>query len=216
MATAASDSSEGLQIKVENLGKRFRSDWIIKGMTLDIPSGSRIAITGPNGSGKSTLLRMLSGYLTPTKGKVTYAIQAKPLDIENWYAHLTYAAPYVEIIEEFTLREALSFHLKLKPLLPSLSSEQLITLLRLEDAVDKEIRNFSSGMKQRLKLALAICSQGSIIILDEPTTNLDQFNADWYRNLVDQFLGNRTIIVASNVASDFSFCDQQISILDYK
>ena len=132
------------------------------------------------------------------------------------YRHLAYAAPYIELIEELSLWEALQFHLRFKPLLHEMSPDDMLELLRFTKARDKAIREFSSGMKQRLKLALAICSNTPLLLLDEPTTNLDKEGVAWYRNLIDNFGADRLLVVASNVDVDFDFCEERVGILDYK
>jgi ABC-type multidrug transport system ATPase subunit len=122
------------------------------------------------------------------------------------------------LIEEFTLKEIIDFHIRFKPLATSLKSKDLIDILALNKSADKEIRYFSSGMKQRVKLALAICSDSPILLLDEPTTNLDAQGVKWYQDLVANFTKNntRTVIVASNIEHDYYFCQDQISIADFK
>lgn len=205
-----------MDISFQQVSKRYNYDWIFKGLDHLFESSGRYAVTGPNGSGKSTLMRVLSGHLSPSKGKVEFGEEGKKIKADEVYRHLSYAAPYIELIEEFTLREAIDFHQKFKPFQKGINTSGVIELLAFPKAKNKEVRHFSSGMKQRLKLALALCSESSFLLLDEPTTNLDQQGMDWYLKLVDRFLGKRTVIVASNVELDYSFCNQQINILDYK
>ena len=203
-------------LHLDRLGKRFRYEWIYKDLSTTIGAGERIALLGPNGSGKSTLMKTLSGQLSPSKGKLRHTVNGADIPIDGIYRHLSYAAPYIELIEEFTLREAIDFHRKFKPLINDLDTAAVIELLGFERSRNKEIRNFSSGMKQRLKLALACCTASELLLLDEPTTNLDEQGVRWYRDLIERFGGFRTIIVASNVAVDYAFCDRRLSILDYK
>ncbi|MEZ4990676.1 MAG: ABC transporter ATP-binding protein [Saprospiraceae bacterium] len=205
-----------MRIELEKVGKRFRREWIVRDLNIVIEPGKRYAIEGPNGSGKSTLLRILSGHLTPSKGKINFFYQNKPLDVDQVYQHLSFAGPYMELIEELTLAEALRFHRRFQSFLPGMDEPQLLDLLSLPGTSSKLIRHFSSGMKQRLKLALAICSDTSLLLLDEPTTNLDRQGTDWYLQLIESFGRDRTIIVASNVAVDFGFCDERVDILAYK
>ena len=205
-----------MQISFRQVSKRYKYDWIFKGIEHCFEPGGRYAVTGPNGSGKSTLMKVLSGQLSPSKGKVEYVAGGKKIKDDQVYRHLSFAAPYIELIEEFTLRESIDFHQKFKPFLPGVSTAEVIGLLAFPKAKNKEVRHFSSGMKQRLKLALAFCSKSSFLLLDEPTTNLDQQGMDWYLKLAERFLNDRTVIVASNVALDYGFCDQELSILDYK
>jgi ABC-type multidrug transport system ATPase subunit len=203
-------------IHLENTGKRFRLDWIFKGVSFTFRSGTRYAILGPNGSGKSTLLKVLSGHLTPSKGKVSFKKGEKTVDPDLVYQMVGYAGPYIELIEEFTLEEAFDFHAALRPLLPGINKDLFFEILALPKARHKEIRNFSSGMKQRLKLALAICSDTPILLLDEPATNLDVQGVEWYKNLVSGYAGNRLVIIASNDPHDADFCPEHVNILDYK
>ncbi|MBI1224944.1 MAG: ATP-binding cassette domain-containing protein [Bacteroidetes bacterium] len=205
-----------MQIKLEQVSKRYRYDWIFKGIDYQLVEGSRTAITGPNGSGKSTLMKVLSGHLSPTKGKVEFVDEGKKIAADEVYRQVSYAAPYIELIEEFSLVEALDFHQKFRPLMASLTTSDVLDLLAFPKAKDKQVRHFSSGMKQRLKLALACCSDSSLLLLDEPTTNLDAQGVDWYLSLTERFIGNRTVVVASNVAVDYGFCGEVIDILKYK
>lgn len=205
-----------MRIHLDKAGKRFGREWIFRELTFTFEEGRRYAVTGPNGTGKSTLLRVLAGQLSPTKGTVVFSAQGRPLDVEAVYARVAWAAPYIELIEEFTLMEALRFHRRFKPFLQGMTPKDVIACMGLNHAHGKYIRHFSSGMKQRLKLGLALLSDASLILLDEPTTNLDEAGATWYRELVARFGGKRTIVVASNVAADYAFCEETIHMLDYK
>ena len=205
-------------IQLDTIGKRFRYEWIFRNISTTFEQGRRYAILGPNGVGKSTLMKILSGHLTPSLGKMTVKINDKTLDADDIYRHVNYAAPYIELIEELTLTEAIDFHIKFHPLINALTINALITLLGFQKSKDKEIRYFSSGMRQRLKLALAICSNSPILLLDEPTTNLDVQGVEWYRGLMQQYTegSNRLVIVASNAEHDYNFCDATLNILDFK
>lgn len=205
-----------MRIELEQVAKRFRREWILRKVDLTIEAGKSYAIAGPNGSGKSTLLRLLSGHLTPSKGKIRYFSNRQAIDLDQVYRYLSFAAPYIELIEELTLTEALRFHRQFQPFLPGIEDQAIIDRLALPGAASKPIRHFSSGMKQRLKLALAICSDTALLLLDEPTTNLDQQGIDWYLGLIDTFKIDRTIVVASNVEVDFGFCTERVNILEYK
>jgi ABC-2 type transport system ATP-binding protein len=205
-----------MRIETIQVGKRFRSDWVIYGANLSLLPGQAYALSGPNGSGKSTLLRMLSGHLSPSLGKVQFFHGEQLVPVGDVYAQLSFAAPYMELIEEFTLLEALQFHQRFRPFRDRLSAQDLIDLLAFPRATHKQIRNFSSGMKQRLKLALAFCAEGSVLFLDEPTTNLDRQGMDWYQQLAGRFLHGRLTVVASNVEEDFSFCPHHIDIASFK
>lgn len=205
-----------MHIHLEKISKRYRFEWIFKNISYEFQSKNAYAVLGPNGSGKSTFLKILSAHLTPSKGKISFNQEGQKLDIDNVYKQISYCAPYIELIEEFTLTEALEFHQKFKPFYEDLSINDLLGLLNFKKSKNKEIRHFSSGMKQRLKLVLAICSDTPVLLLDEPTSNLDNQGFEWYQNLIEDFGKDRLIVVATNVASDYSFCTETINILDYK
>ncbi|MEZ4966359.1 MAG: ABC transporter ATP-binding protein [Saprospiraceae bacterium] len=205
-----------MTIQLQNAGKRYRLDWIFRGLDFSFEESKRYAVLGPNGSGKSTLLKVLSGHLTPSKGKVVFMENGKEVPSEHLYRQISYAAPYIELIEEFTLEEALKFHAGLKPLLPGFTPARLYELLALPRARAKEIRYFSSGMKQRVKIALAVCSDTPVLLLDEPATNLDTQGVAWYKELIAAHAADRLVVIASNDPHDAEFCPIHLNILDYK
>jgi len=205
-----------MQITLENIGRRFNRDWIFRGIDYTFNFGETYAILGSNGSGKSTLLAVLNGSLSPSSGTLTYSVDNKPVHVEQVFQYLSLAAPYLEVIEDFTLSEMIDFHFKFKPYKPGIDKAALIELLNLPGSRNKLIRYFSSGMKQRLKLALAFCADAPILMLDEPTSNLDSQGVDWYLSLVEQFAKDRLTIICSNQEHEYSFCQHQLSIADYK
>lgn len=209
-------ATEPMEVVLHNVSKRYRFEWIFKGIDFTFQAGQRYAILGPNGSGKSTFLKILSGHLSPSKGKVEFLQNKSKIDIDDVYRQVGFAAPYIELIEDFTLKEAILFHQKFKPFLQKLQAEDIIKILGFQHSTNKEVKYFSSGMKQRLKLALALCSDTSLLLLDEPTTNLDQQGFDWYSDLIKTYGGDRLLIVASNVETDYAFCDHHLNILDFK
>ena len=205
-----------MEIILENIAKRYLYDWIFKKIHFHFKAPTRYAILGANGSGKSTLLKIISGHLSPTKGQLTYLWKGQPVDTDVLYKKISFAAPYIDLIEEFTLQEAIAFHQQFKPFRAGLRNTDFLSLLQLEQAAHKEVRFFSSGMKQRLKLGLAICADTPILLLDEPTSNLDQKSIDWYQQLLNQFADNRLIIIASNEQRDIEDCEEQVDIWSYK
>lgn len=214
--SGTSMAATSMKIELKKVAKRYRMEWILRDVNLVLESGQKYAVTGPNGSGKSTLLKILSGHLSPSKGQRVFNHMGKNLDLDHVYQHLGYAAPYVDIIEAFTLKEALVFHQRFKPFLRGMEPRHVIDLLGFKQSSNKYIRNFSSGMKQRLKLVLAICSNTAILLLDEPTTNLDQQGTYWYQKLIEDFAENRLVVIASNVETDLRYCKSRINILDFK
>jgi len=205
-----------MKIELKEIGRRFNKDWIFKQVDYEFYQGVSYAILGPNGSGKSTLLQVLSGKLSPSKGQISYALNHRSVDVENVFNYLSMAAPYLELIEEFTLRELITYHFRFKKLFPTLDTDGVIELLGFERSADKEIRYFSSGMKQRTKLALACCSDTPLLFLDEPTSNLDTQGIGWYEELIDTFGRGRLTIVCSNQLHEYSFCSKQLQVIDFK
>ena len=205
-----------MDIVVDNLGKRYLRDWVFRGFSYRFEEGNTYAVLGSNGSGKSTLLKVLSGHLSPTKGTISFLNSGSKVSPENVFRNISYAAPYIELIEELTLEEAIRFHINMKPFAPNFDTEKIIETLGYPKARHKEIRHFSSGMKQRLKLILALSSNSSTVLLDEPSTNLDSQGITWYKNLVQDYSGDRLIIIASNDPHDLEICRSQINIMDYK
>ena len=209
-------TSNHLQIDATGLGKRFQRDWIFRGLTRAFRSGSATAVLGPNGAGKSTLLNTLSGQLLFTEGNLTYTLAGRALAVEDLPRHLAYAAPYLELLEELTLEELLRFHTRFKPLRPGVSTEDLLDLMYLTAARHQLIREFSSGMKQRLKLALALYADAPLLLLDEPTTNLDATGVAWYHEHVRATREGRTLLLSSNVPAEYAFCDEQLLVTEFQ
>ncbi|MDQ3395213.1 MAG: ATP-binding cassette domain-containing protein [Bacteroidota bacterium] len=205
-----------MQISLEQVGKKFQHEWIFRKIDYQFNLGKAYAITGPNGSGKSTLLQVISGILPANEGNVNYIVNSKYIDITEIFPYIDIAAPYQELVEEFTLIEFLKFHFSFKSIKKGLSIEELIQILRLEKSINKIIKHFSSGMKQRLKLGLAFFSQSQVILLDEPTSNLDEVGINWYMQNVTGILKEKLIIICSNTPAEYSFCDFNINILDHK
>ena len=203
-----------MQIKLTNTGKRFNREWIFRHFDHEFLSGKRYAITGSNGSGKSTLLQVISGSISHNEGKIEMILKGSPLLEENCFQYLSIAAPYLELIEEMTATEFLHFHSSFKPLTHSL--ESILAVINLENAAQKQIRYFSSGMKQRLKLAQAFFCSAPILLLDEPTTNLDAEGIALYQQLITEHTDQKLVIISSNDPQEYSFCDEVISIGDYK
>lgn len=205
-----------LKIQLQEASKRFHYEWIFKNLTLTISPGSALAITGGNGSGKSTLLKCLTGSIPLSSGKITYQFQNNFLPETEWYSYLSISTPYLELPEEFTLEELIQFHFKFKRPLSSISSKELLEVLYLESHANKQVFQFSSGMKQRVKLGLALFSDVPVIFLDEPTSNLDKKGVSWYQELIQKYGQNRTLIVCSNDPREYEFCDSRISLEDFK
>lgn len=205
-----------MQISLDNVGKKFHRQWVFRNVKLNIKSGDRMAVCGANGSGKSTLLKLISAALVPTEGNILYQTDGEKLPEEMVFRYVSFAAPYLELIEEYTLNELLRFHFALRKPLDGLNVSDVLDISGLDHAKDKYIRHYSSGMKQRLRLSLALLTDSRLLLLDEPLSNLDAGAADWYRSLMEQYGADRTILVGSNhQQAEYDFCAQQLNIEDF-
>jgi ABC-type multidrug transport system ATPase subunit len=203
------------RIYLQQIGKRFNRDWIFRGVDLVFDSGNRYALTGSNGSGKSTLLQLIGGMIQHSEGSIEYFNESYgSIPLELIHQDVSMAAPYLELVEEMTAMEFLDFHQSFKKL--SRSKLEILNAVQLENAAHKQIRYYSSGMKQRLKLAQAIFSEGSILLLDEPTTNLDQSGIDLYEHLLNNQVRDRILIISSNEPREYKHCNHVISVEQYK
>jgi len=205
-----------LKIQIEEASKRFQYEWIFKNLNLSLQSGDRLAVTGSNGSGKSTLLKCLAGSIPLSSGKVSYNLNGAEIPNTDWFKQLTIAAPYLELPEEFTLEELLDFHFKFKSPKQGLDISEMLEILYLSDHRNKLVSQFSSGMKQRVKLGLSLFSDVSIVFLDEPTTNLDKKGVSWYLDLVEKYTKDQILMICSNEPREFEFCQEKLVLEDYK
>jgi len=205
-----------MQITLTNVGKRYNREWIFRHCNYQFHQGKAYAITGSNGSGKSTLLQVIAGALTHNEGSITIKNEQGTINNEELYSHIGIAAPYLELVEEMTAKEMLHFHAQFKPLIDSISHNEILKIVGLENAVTKQIRYYSSGMKQRLKLAQAFFSNSPVLLLDEPTTNLDADGVALYHHLINNYSSNKLVIVSSNDKQEYDFCKEVIAIGNFK
>ncbi|WP_291783735.1 ATP-binding cassette domain-containing protein [Cecembia sp.] len=205
-----------MEIRLESAGKRFQYDWIFKSLTTVIPEGEAIAITGSNGSGKSTLLKCIAGLNPLTEGNVYFHWKNQEVNDADIFNHLVISAPYLELPEEFQLLELLQFHFKFKRPFNEMSFDEMMDKMYLKDHKFKPINQFSSGMKQRLKLGLCLFSDVPLVLLDEPTSNLDEKGVLWYLELIGSYGKGKTLLICSNDPREYGFCHQKIHVEDYK
>lgn len=203
-----------MQVTLHHISKSFGQEAIIQDMDYVFASQSKTAILGINGSGKSTLLQIIATYMKPSKGEVEFKLNGRIIEDENVFQHVSYCAPYLEVIEEMNLVEFFEFHFAFKK--PLITIPQIIEQIGLHTSKEKLIENFSSGMKQRVKLAQAIFADTALLLLDEPCSNLDEEGIALYNLLISMYTRQKTIIVASNDQQEFSFCESQININQFK
>lgn len=199
-------------IKLENAGKRFSSEWIFRGVNEEFAAGGRYAILGSNGSGKSTLAQVIGGYLSLTEGKIQTGLESEELPL-----HVSFTSPYLDIPDEFTPAELSQFHFSLRSCTHGFSPDQFADLTGLSHTGNKRIKAFSSGMKQRVKLGLAIFTQSEVLLVDEPFTNLDASGKKWFNDTLEKFLGNRTLFICSNhLPEEYQLCRELLEMKRWK
>lgn len=217
------DSYNNMKIILENIGKRFNKEWIFRNVSYEFSAGNKYSILGTNGSGKSTLLQIIAGAISQTEGEIKYKKSTvgsqqsatNSQQQEFLFRNISYAAPYLELPQEMTWKEAIQFHSKFKRFTATnnrqLTTDEVISLSGLDSSAEKQLRNFSSGMKQRARLALAILTDTPMLLLDEPTTNLDESAVKWYQNLIAEYAKEKLVIVCSNYnKEEYSFCGKEL------
>ncbi|MEM9339480.1 MAG: ATP-binding cassette domain-containing protein [Bacteroidota bacterium] len=192
-----------MNIKAENLGKKFRKHWVFRNLNFDVQEGALTAVTGNNGSGKSTLLQILSGYLTPSEGDI-YLNKSK-IGIEDHHL-IGFAAPYIELPEEFSFEEFMTFHSTFRETHFSIGEMAERSSLPLM----KPMTDFSTGMKQRAQLCTIFYFKNELLFMDEPTANLDAEGFEWWAKETE--LLKTTTVIASNQEREIDICQENISL----
>ena len=199
-----------MRITGDQLGKRFDKNWVFQNLNFDINTGEKWAIIGANGSGKSTLLKIIAGSLSATKGTIIYYSENNSVLQDTIIHKIAFSAPYVELPEEFSLLELLTFHSKFKK--PTISIPEMIERIGYPNALNKQLGQYSSGMKQRVRLALNFYFQTTLLALDEPTSNLDEKGINWYQNELKEFGKEKTVIISSNQRYEYEICNKFIQL----
>lgn len=206
-----------MEIDLHAIAKHYGRECVFGGVDLRITQGSRTAILGPNGSGKSTLLKLMAGAIVPTAGTITFSIKGEPVPEEEVYRHMSIAAPYLGLYEDLSLKEVLTFHARFRQFRNGYTGREVARTAYLEDAWEKPVQYFSSGMKQRLKLVIAIMTASDLLLLDEPCSNLDAQAVEWYRGLLASNIEGRTLLVASNEQPlEYELCSERIDLASWK
>lgn len=203
-----------LQIELQQVGKRFGKQWLFQNVSALLKQGNTYALTGNNGSGKSTLLQIIYGYQTASKGNIVLTDSQTSLivPVQQIHQQTSYVAPYLDLPEELTLEEQLHFHFKFKTLQIGYTIDDIIKEIWLTESRHKKVKHFSSGMKQRVKLAQAFYANSPILFFDEPCTNLDAKGIEWYREMVLKLRKNKLVVIASNQTFEYDFADEVIEV----
>lgn len=206
-----------LQLSLNGVGKRYNRDWIFRNIKKDFHQGKSYAILGSNGAGKSTYIQLLAGNITPNEGELSHLLDEVALEPDQVYQYVALAAPYLDLVTEFTLLEQVSFHFNFKRLPKGIEKDELPGIMNLEREKNKPLKQFSSGMLQRVKLGLAILSDCPILLLDEPASNLDRASIKWYMELLDSYASQKLVVICSNSRQEeYEFCQQELFIDNYR
>lgn len=205
-----------MEILLNGISKRYNRTTIFRDVTRKFSTGNSYAITGRNGSGKSTLLQVISGFITPTSGEIVYRNSSRQIMPEDFYKYIAVATPYLELPEEFSFQETLQNHFRFHPIEPGYTINGIIDLSGLGTHRHKELKYYSSGMRQRVKLCLALFSSRPILLLDEPAGHLDDQGLQWYLDKVKNVHKTKLVIISSNQPSEYAFCSEVLKMEEFK
>lgn len=198
-------------ITLGKLQKTFGNQHILQGVTHTFETGSKTVILGSNGSGKSTLIKILSGAQEATENPPQYNFDGKNTSSTEAGGICAIAAPYVALNPMFSLKETIAFHQKMCGFTQGVDLDRWINEAGLTPHLNKRIKTYSSGMKQRVRLLLAIASPRPVLLLDEPTSNLDKEGIELYKRMIQELATDKTIIVASNyLTHEYDFCSSEL------
>lgn len=199
-----------MEVILDKVTKRFAYQTIIRKLDYHFESHKMYGISGPNGSGKSTLLKMILGATPLTSGQISF--RHKTINSENVkpWRHVTVAAPYGDLIDQFSLRELVDFTLGFRTCSKFSSAREFCVLIQADYDIDKRLDKFSSGMIQKVKLGLALTLDAELVLLDEPTSFLDNKAQKWFLQFLEEHCKNKTVLIGSNQTIDFELCDARI------
>ncbi len=203
-------------IQLDAAGKKFERRWIFRGVTISVSQGESLVITGYNGSGKSTLLQLFSGFMNPSEGSVSFTNNGKLVAADDWHTFITCVTPVLELPDDLTFRENIDFFRSFKGFAQDFSEETIADLTQLKGQLDRPVRHFSSGMKQRVKLGLAFLSSAPVVLLDEPVANLDQPGTEWFSEMAARYCNDKLLIICSNRQPvEMALCNRHFDLSEH-
>ena len=200
-------------LTASGLRKTFNRRMIFDGVTFEARSGNTVLISGKNGSGKSTLVKLLTRVLTPSAGAIALSAEGCVIPEIHWPLHVGLVSPYMQVYDEFSARENLDLALTLRGLPPDAARvAELLDDVGLTDRSDDPLRTFSSGMKQRIKLAFALIHNPAVLFLDEPMTNLDAAGIALVRRVMQRQREQGILVVATNDQTDVDAFETKVDL----
>lgn len=199
-------------IEADRISKKYGYQRVVEDFSMQFYSDHIYGISGRNGSGKSTLIKMLSGFLSPSSGSITYTMDGVNIPRKSVYPYLSLSGPYTDVIQEYTPEEMVRFHQKFKPFKVQMDYKTIEDIMELKGHRMKPVQYFSSGMKQKINLTLNVLSDTPFLLLDEPTSYLDAQAKSWFKKLLTNHAPNRVVIIASNDSIDLDLCQTILQI----
>ena len=204
-------------IQGETISKNFGRRVIFKNLSFQFDKNGVYGISGPNGSGKSTLIKIIAGINSPTSGKISHKNDQKEIIPEKLHNYLGFVSPYLVLYEEFSAWENLEQFAKIRDVNFNKGKiELLLNDFLLYDRKDDLVKTYSSGMKQRMKFIFALMHSPKLILLDEPTSNLDDEGKNTVYKIIKREAEENIVIVASNEKSDLALCGETIILEKFK
>ncbi len=197
--------------RVSNLAKTFDRKKIFSEVNFQLTRGESLAITGRNGSGKSTLIKILSNSLSPTSGEAGLQFDNTKIKSENLYQYIGVVSPYLNFYEEFSAHEMLRMTARIRSKGGD-RADEMLEKAGLYSRRHDSVRIFSSGMKQRLKFAFALLHSPAVLMLDEPTSNLDSEGIDMVVKVVNDFKADGIVMIATNSEYEKGLCGEEINL----
>ncbi len=204
-------------VELKNLIKYFGRRLIFDGINFALTSRNIYGVSGPNGSGKSTLVKIIADLISPTRGKVNHKFGDKIIEPEELHNYLGFVSPYLFLYDEFTAEENLIYSCNIRGVkYDKERADHLLSQLNIYDRKKDLVRGYSSGMKQRLKFIFALLHEPQLIILDEPTSNLDNPGKEIVYQIIAEESRRSLIVIASNEDSDLGLCTEVIELEKFK
>jgi heme exporter protein A len=208
------DTLSTVSITAKGLAKDFNRRPIFRDVSFSLSTSSSLAITGKNGSGKSTLSKMIAGLMNATRGSLVYQIEHAKVDIEVFKHHIGFVSPYLNLYDEFTALENLHLLSRIRGshVINEESTKDALEVVGLWKRRNDLVGTYSSGMKQRLKYSFAVLHHPAVLILDEPTSNLDADGIEYVQQVVMKQKKDGILIMATNDAHEAGWCEHVIQV----